>query len=231
MPGSTIPTVVALTARSADRSASANAGAVQRPRDDRSPPPTSRTDRPAAARRLATGCATVTRARPPQAGEDDGVGRATGARHDDLGTGERAPHRELHARPEPGRVAVEADQPAVVGADHVVHRADRCAHRPRPRRRARRRAACTARSRRARASPAPRAAATAPSTSSSSISVQDVARVDARRVECGVVHDLRVPPLERLAEQGDPAGHDATATGSGSACGPGRRSPGTSRSG
>ncbi len=42
---------------------------------------------------------------------------------------------------------------------------------------------------------------------------QDVAGVDAGRVERGVMHDLRVPPLERLAEQPDASGHRCQGVG------------------
>ena len=62
---------------------------------------------------------------------------------------------------------------------------------------------------------------------------QDVARIDPCRVERGVVHDLRVAPLERLADEADPTGHriirwrrPSAATAS-VADGPGQPSPGT----
>src|SRR6478609_8014715 len=42
----------------------------------------------------------------------------------DVGAVERSTHRQFHTGPEPWRVAVEPDQPSVVGADDVVDGAD-----------------------------------------------------------------------------------------------------------
>ncbi len=53
----------------------------------------------------------------------------------------------------------------------------------------------------------PRASSTAPSTAVGLQLEQLVVRVDAGRRECGVVHDLRVASLERLADEGDAPGH------------------------
>ena len=53
----------------------------------------------------------------------------------------------------------------------------------------------------------PRASSTAPSTAVGLQLEQLVVRVDAGRREGGIMHDLRVASLERLADEGDAPGH------------------------
>ena len=124
-----------------------------------------------------------------EAREHDRVGRTARPGDDDVRTGQRPAHRHLHPDPEPRRVRVEADQPAIVCPDA------RCSPR-----RSRAPSASTSSTRPATSglygavtpSPrnsGPRAAATAPGTSASSSSARTYSRVDPRRRERGVVHD------------------------------------------
>ena len=60
-----------------------------------------------------------------EAREDHRMGGPASPGDDHRGAVQRATHRQLHAGPEAGCVAVEAEQLPVVAPDHVVDRADR----------------------------------------------------------------------------------------------------------
>ena len=147
-----------------------------------------------------------------EAREHDRVRRSAGPRDDDVRPGQRTAHRQLDTDPEPGRVGVEADQPAIRVLRDIVHRADRpgvaldlvdeagdhlLVRRRRPR---------------GPANSGPRAARTASSTASGSSSSSTYRASIPAAANAGVVHHLRMATPERLAEEGDPPGHDATAT-------------------
>ena len=108
--GSTIPTVVALTARSAEASALRRRRIIQAGRTTRSrrrPPPFGR--------RVPGGlrCPVPDHHAPRpggQTGVDDRVGGSTRSGDDDRRARQRPAHRPLDARPEPRRVGVDADK-------------------------------------------------------------------------------------------------------------------------
>ena len=125
MPGSSMPTVVALTARSAPASAASKAESRGRRWRPRSPAPRPRSARRGPWRSQSVRLRDGHPARPGvEARIHDRVRRAARTDDDDVAPGQRAPHRELRAGPEPRRVGVDADQPPVVLADDVVDRAD-----------------------------------------------------------------------------------------------------------
>jgi len=108
-----MPTVVALTARSALRSASRNSSLS---RGTAWTPTTVRGVERLPIVRLATPAC--------EAGVCDRACDATGAGHDHAGARERAAHGQLGAGAKAGRVSVEADKPAIRRSQHVVDRAD-----------------------------------------------------------------------------------------------------------
>src|SRR4029079_14087432 len=129
----------------------------------------------------------------------------------DVGAIERSTHRQFHTGPEPWRVALDPDHRPVVGADDVVDGADHLGvafdliDEP----------GDDLLVRGGDAEPEPIFSARARDDAGHLVRLRlakDVSAVDPARIEGGVVHDLRVPPLERLADQGDLAGHEATAT-------------------
>ena len=147
------------------------------------------------------------RARPGvEAGMDHRVRRATRAGNHHPRAGQGPAHGELDAGTEPRRIGVDADQPPVGGAHHVVHRADRGGIRLDLVAQVRDDSLV----RRGHAQPQPVRTACRGDGRLDLVGVeleQDVASVDAGRVERRVVHHLRVSPSQRLPEQRDPARH------------------------
>ena len=119
-PGSIMPTVVALTARSAVAERRRERRVVE---GDRDPHRVADLGEPLEQRRR-RGRRPVADGDPggarPEAREHDRVGRPAGARHDDVEVRERPAQRQLDAGPEPGRVGVEPDQPAVVACARTL---------------------------------------------------------------------------------------------------------------
>ena len=205
-PGSSIPTVVALTARSAFMAARPERRVVER---HGGPPPVADRREPLQHHGRRAG-GPVADGDPGgtglEAGVHHGVRRAARAGHDDLRAGDRTAHRQLDPDLEAGRVGVEPDETTLGRPGDVVDRPDRLrvglhlvaqpGH--------------DQLVRRGHAEPEPVGTARRLDGRFDLVGLQlqqDVARVDAGRVERGVVHDLRVAPPERLAEQRDAPGH------------------------
>ena len=199
-----MPTVVALTARSADRSASSNAGSSSA---------TAAISPPMSAKRSASAAAPatvrlpmVTRRAPRLRQANTTAWAAPPAPA--TTTSVPASDRPIasSARLEPRRVAVEADEPPVGRLHDVVHRPDPLGIKLDLVAQARDNALVGG----GHAEPEPvrpRAASTAPSTTSGLELEQLVVRIDPGRREGRVVHDLRMASSERLPDQGDPLGH------------------------
>ena len=194
IPGSSIPTVVALTARSADRSAVSNAGSASATAV-REPVPTSRKRSTSAVADAAVRFPTVTRRAPARRQAKTTAWAAPPAPA--TTTSAPASGRPIASSTpawKPGASRVEPDQPAVVGPDDVVHGADG----PRLVLDLVDEAGDDPLVRRGHPEAEPVRPARLCDRALHGVRLeleQDVPRVDAGRVERGVVHDLRVPPL------------------------------------
>ena len=221
VPGSSMPTVVALTARSADRSACLERGVGQRHRGA-GPRPTAAEPLDERERRRRR---PVADRHPARAGAADRRTRPRGRRHRPRRRRRRHPPAAgpSRARRRPGSPGASVLKPTsrpssvrttLLTAPIVAASASTSSTRP----------ATTRLYGAVTPSPSqsgPRAARDgAGSTASGSSSSEDVARVDPGRVERRVVHDLRVAPLQRLADQARPGGSRADGRVGGRRTGP-----------